>query len=24
LLYFTIKPAIEAFMSAFGVWLISG
>jgi hypothetical protein len=24
LLYFTIKPAIEAFISAFGVWLISG
>jgi flagellar biosynthetic protein FliR len=24
LLYFTIKPAIEAFMSAFGIWLISG
>ena len=24
LLYFTIKPAIEAFMSGFGVWLISG
>jgi flagellar biosynthesis protein FliR len=24
LLYFTIKPAIEAFISGFGVWLISG
>jgi flagellar biosynthetic protein FliR len=24
LLYFTIKPAIEAFISSFGVWLISG
>ncbi len=24
LLYFTIKPAIEAFIAGFGVWLISG
>ena len=24
LLYFTIKPAIEAFISSFGAWLISG
>lgn len=24
LLYFTIKPAIEAFMTGFGAWLISG
>jgi hypothetical protein len=24
LLYFTIKPAIEAFISGFGAWLISG
>jgi flagellar biosynthesis protein FliR len=24
LLYFTIRPAIEAFMSGFGAWLISG
>jgi flagellar biosynthesis protein FliR len=24
LLYFTIKPAIDAFMSAFGAWLVSG
>ncbi len=24
LLYFTIKPAIDAFVSGFGAWLISG
>jgi flagellar biosynthetic protein FliR len=24
LLYFTVKPAIEAFMSGFGAWLVSG